>query len=234
MPYLRNTNRQFVIGIMLAVLSAILLLGFTQGVSADQRGRGRGDSDERGFRHKEYKDSRYNHNHYYPARGQYIEVLPNGHQVVVHGNARYYFYGGAWYRPAGPRFVIVAPPFGMVVPFLPPYYATVWLGGIPYYYANNVYYTHGQRGYVVVEPPKGDVSQSPPTADQPFIYPRKGQSEQQQANDRYECHRWAASQTDYDPTQPTGGMPEAQTNQKRTDYQRAMGACLDARDYTVK
>jgi hypothetical protein len=225
MSYLSNTSRHFVIVMMLAILSAIILMGFAQGASAA----------ERGFRHKEYRDSRYNHNHYYPARGQYIESLPSGHRAVVHGNARYYFHGGAWYRPAGPRFVIVAPPFGMVVPFLPPYYATIWLGGIPYYYANNVYYTqYGQRGYVVVEPPKGEVSQSPPTADQLFIYPRKGQSEQQQSSDRYDCHRWAAGQADFDPTQPADGMPEAQMNQKRTDYQRAMGACLDARDYTVK
>ena len=62
----------------------------------------------------------------------------------------------------------------------------------------------------------------------------KGQSEKQQAKDRYECHSWAVSQIGYDPTQPTGGMPESQTNQKRADYQRAMGACLDARGYTAK
>jgi hypothetical protein len=77
--------------------------------------------------------------------------------------------------------------------------------------------------------------QAPPTTTgQMFIYSRNGQSEQQKANDSYECHSWAMSQTGYDPTQPTGGVPESQTNQKRTDYQRAMSACLDARGYTAK
>jgi hypothetical protein len=74
----------------------------------------------------------------------------------------------------------------------------------------------------------------PTTTGQMFIYPRNGQSEQQQAKDRYACHSWAMSQTGYDPTQPTGGVPESQTNQQRSDYQRAMGACLDARGYTAK
>jgi hypothetical protein len=67
-----------------------------------------------------------------------------------------------------------------------------------------------------------------------FIYPRKGQSEKLQAKDRYECHRWALSQTGYDPIQPPAGAPAAQMSQKRADYQRAMGACLDGRGYTMK
>jgi hypothetical protein len=70
------------------------------------------------------------------------------------------------------------------------------------------------------------------SSDKLFLYPRKGQSEQQQAKDRYECHSWAVSQTGYDPTQPPASA--AQMSQKRADYQRAMGACLDGRGYTVK
>ena len=73
-----------------------------------------------------------------------------------------------------------------------------------------------------------------PTAERIFIYPRKGQSEELQAKDRYECHRWGVSQTGYDPTQPTSGMPRAQLNQMRADYKRAMSACLDGRGYTMK
>ena len=33
-----------------------------------------------------------------------------------------------------------------------------------------------------------------------FIYPSKGQSPEQQNQDRYECHTWAVQQTRYDPT----------------------------------
>ena len=33
-----------------------------------------------------------------------------------------------------------------------------------------------------------------------YVYPAKGQSEQQLSTDRYECHRWAVSETGFDPT----------------------------------
>jgi len=126
------------------------------------------------------------------------------------------------------------PPIGLFVPFLPPYYSTIRLGGIPYYYANEVYYAHSGDGYVVVGPPKEEVSQELPPAEKMFIYPRQGQSEQVQADDRYACHLWAVDQTGFDPTQPPGSSPESQKTDKRADYQRAMSACLDGRGYTVK
>ena len=77
-------------------------------------------------------------------------------------------------------------------------------------------------------------SVTPSTTERIFVYPRQGQSDELQAKDRYECHSWAVSQTHHDPTQPVSGMPEAQLNQMRADYQRAQGACLDGRGYTVK
>jgi hypothetical protein len=68
----------------------------------------------------------------------------------------------------------------------------------------------------------------PSTTDKVFVYPRQGQKEELKAKDRYECHSWAVSQTQYDPTQPSAGdMTETQRNQMRSGYQRAMGACLD-------
>jgi len=234
MTCVRNINRIIALGLMLALLSGAVLFGLTQMAQADDRGRGRGRGESRESHQREFRDSRYHHDRSYPVRGEVIRVLPRDHRVVVHGGSRYYFYGGAWYRPHGPRFVVVAPPFGLFVPFLPPYYATIWIGGIPYYYANETYYAHRGNGYVVVEPPRGDVSQAPPPAEQMFVYPRLGQSEKQQADDRYDCHRWAVSQTGFDPTQPPGGPSEGQQVEKRADYQRAMSACLDGRGYTVK
>jgi hypothetical protein len=231
MTNIHHTSRYFVLGLMLTLLTGIMQLGFAQSAQAAREER----RDERAVsRHREFRDTRYQHDRVYPARGQVIRALPRDHRVVVHGGARYYFSGGAWYRPQGPRFAIIAPPIGLFLPFLPPYYATVWVGGRPYYYANEIYYANRGDGYVVVEPPQGDVSQAPPPADQLFIYPRQNQSDQQQATDRYECHRWAVSQTGFDPTQPAGGVPENQMGQKRADYQRALGACLDGRGYTVK
>jgi len=224
MSFISNKSRFLVIALILAVLSGIIFFGFTQVASAQGRGFGR----------HEFMDSRHGHDHAYPARGNYVDVLPRGHYEGVYGNSRYYFYGGVWYRPYGPRFVVVMPPFGLVVPLLPPYYTTIWVGGIPYYYGNEVYYTQTAGGYMVVEPPKDKVVEAPASEERLFIYPRKGQSEKQQSDDRYECHRWAVNQTHYDPTQPPGSAPETQASQKRAEYHRAMGACLDARGYTVK
>lgn len=35
---------------------------------------------------------------------------------------------------------------------------------------------------------------------QPFAYPNGGQSQEQQASDRFQCHQWSVSQTGFDPT----------------------------------
>jgi hypothetical protein len=231
MIHIHKTQGYFALGLMLALLSGIILFGWSQAVQAADRGPHPAD---RGPHPREFRDARYHHDRSYPVRGHVIGALPRDHRVVVHGGARYYFSGGVWYRPQGPRFAVIAPPIGLFVPFLPPYYSTVWLGGVPYYYANEVYYAHRGNGYVVIEPPKEEVSQTPPPADQMFIYPRMGQDEKQQADDRFACHQWAVNQTGFDPTQPPGGSPEPQKIEKRADYQRAMGACLEGRGYTVK
>ena len=194
---------------------------------------------ERGHHGREFMDSRHSHNRSYLARDQYVSRLPEGRRVVMYRNSRYYFAEGVWYRPWGGRFMVVAPPIGLFVPFLPGAYVTLWVHGIPYYYANEVYYTPTAGGYVVAEPPQDDVSTTPPASDQSagsqlFIYPRQGQSEKQQANDRYECHTWAVGQTSYDPVKPPAGVSAGQLTQKRADYQRAMGACLEGRGYTVR
>ena len=241
MTHIYKTNGYFALGLMLALLSGVLLFWPVWAAAQPDRPDRRVSSERpvaaqldhrRDVR--QFQDSRYHHDRSYPVRGQVVGALPRDHRVVVHGGARYYFSGGVWYRPQGKRFAVIVPPIGLFVPFLPPYYATVWVGGVPYYYANEVYYANRGDGYAVVEPPKEEASQVPPPADQMFIYPRQSQSEKQQADDRYACHQWAVGQTGFDPTQPPGGPPEPKKIEKRTDYQRAMGACLDGRGYTVK
>lgn len=182
-------------------------------------------------------DHRHHHDRYYPPRGVVVDVVPRGHLVVPYRDMRYYFYGGVWYRPYGSRFVVTLPPVGLAISVLPPYYTTVWVRGVPYYYADGVYYVWRpyERTYVVVEPPREtDVVTLPPEPEQLYIYPRQGQSEQQQATDRYECHRWAVDQTGFDPTRAGGGVPESQTAARRADYLRATQACLEGRGYTVR
>jgi hypothetical protein len=134
-------------------------------------------------------------------------------------------------------------------------YATYWWGGVPYYYANDVYYTYnsGYNGYVVTDPPPADSGDSASASSdggydstepgstsgsgsssgsggsaEIYAYPKSGQSDEQQATDRYECHKWAAAQSGFDPTrgsQPSGNV---------ADYRRAMTACLDGRGYSAK
>jgi hypothetical protein len=193
-------------------------------------------------RHNGYVfDHRYGHDHYYPPRGYAVRALPRDYAVARFHDSPYYFRGGVWYRPYGPRFVVVAPPIGLAVAALPGFYTTVWFGGIPYYYCNDAYYLWRpeQHAYVVTDPPAGveaSTTGAPGggTPDTVFVYPRNGQSQQQQDGDRYECHSWAASQSGFDPTRPLGGVDESQTAGKRAEYQRAEAACLDARGYSVK
>src|SRR5579863_3731191 len=186
----------------------------------------------------QHYDSRYSHNHYYANRGVYVGAVP-GHPYVVPGG-RYYYSGGVWYGRSGPGFVVIGPPIGVFVPVLPPYYTTVWVGGLPYYYANDTYYVWrgDSTGYEVVDPPgasdQAATTTQPPPSDDLYIYPQSGQTEEQQSNDKYECHKWAASQAGFDPTQSLGGVSPDQVAAKRADYQRAIRACLEGRGYSVR
>jgi len=187
---------------------------------------------------RSYYGSFTNYNYSYPTRGYATYNLPYGAHAVRHHGSPYYYHGGSWYRPYGPRFVVVAPPYGIGVSVLPPYYSTLWYGGSPYYYADSTYYTYRpeRREYVVTEPPQGEASVEPEArgSDEIFVYPREGQSEEQQATDRYECHRWAADRTGFDPTRPAGNVAETDMTSKRVDYRRAESACLEGRGYTVR
>lgn len=182
-------------------------------------------------------DKRHSHNHYYPPRGHLVPTLPAGHRVVVHRNVRYHYHDGIWYRPSGTRFIVVLPPPGIIVPFLPPFFTIIWYGAVPYYYAGGVYYLWypEYRYYAVAEPPpESEVREQPAGSDELFVYPKQGQSEAQQAQDRYECHRWAVDQTGFDPSLPGGNVAESEYASKRSDYRRAMQACLEARGYSVQ
>jgi len=181
-------------------------------------------------------DHRYDHDHYYPPRGYVVHAVPPAPYLVHWRGTPYYLHDGAWYRPYHDHFIVVTPPVGLFVPTLPRFYTTVWIGGAPLYYADDVYYAWrpAQHGYVVVDPPPADtVVSTVPTNDDLYIYPKDGQSPEQEATDRYECHRWASDQTGFDPTKPEGGVGQNQVIEKRTDYHRAMATCLDGRGYAV-
>ena len=76
----------------------------------------------------------------------------------------------------------------------------------------------------------------PPQAQSPsdfIIYPKQGQSKDQQAADQYECNNWAKGQTGFDPTQPNGGVAAGEADRAHSNYDRAMAACLQGRGYQV-
>jgi hypothetical protein len=124
---------------------------------------------------------------------------------------------------------------GLYFATLPVYYSTFWWGGIPYYYADDTYYVWNGtvRQYETVSPPpeiQGQAAAQSPAVSELIVYPKNGQTEEQQGKDKFECHRWAAEQTGFDPTEAGGGAAPG----KRSDYFRAQAACLEGRGYTVK
>jgi hypothetical protein len=110
-----------------------------------------------------------------------------------------------------------------------------------------VYYTWNPTydGYVATDPPPvadssgsadvagsgpapaGDVAPDSgpgpggPAAGQIFMYPKNGQSAEQQASDKAGCQKWASDQA-------------GQVAQNGSDYNRAMVACVEGRGYSAR
>jgi hypothetical protein len=181
-------------------------------------------------------DGAHGHARYYPAPGWAVRTLPPRHRVVVWAGVNYGFYDGIWYAPGPHGYAVVRPPYGVVVAELPGFRTLVTIGGIGYLYANGVYYRERvEGGYEVVPPPVASEGAGNVAPLRTYVYPRLGQSAEQQATDEYECHRWAVTQTGFDPTAVvvTSTMPVADPT-RRDDYQRARTACLEGRNYTVR
>jgi len=182
-----------------------------------------------------HQGGRYGHHAYRPSRGTVVQRLPRDVHVHHYHGRPYYRSSGAWYRPSGAYFSVVGPPIGAFITVLPWGYTVIDYGGRPYYRYDDVYYARRDDGYVVVEPPEGRYADSEPAgSDELFVYPAAGQSAEQQATDRFECHDWASSQTGYDPTRLSGGVPPEDAASARVAYLRATTACLEARNYTVR
>jgi hypothetical protein len=66
-----------------------------------------------------------------------------------------------------------------------------------------------------------------------YIYPKNGQTPEQQERDRYECYRFATAQTGFDPMH-SGSATAAVSTDARAEYERAQSACFDAKGYTTR
>lgn len=149
----------------------------------------------------------------------------------------YYFSSGNYYRNYGGYYEVIQPPIGAFITVPPPGYRVVIIDSQQYYLAGGVYYVWDniRRGYRVVPPPEVIYESSEEAPEDLvsslnlFVYPGAGQGENEQANDRYDCHLWAVGETDFDPT-----LEQSSTGLERSDYKRAITACLESREYTVK
>ena len=235
-----HAHRRFVRRVFASSFAVAFLvvgaLAVAQAQNRDGYGGGRGNP---GLREHMHMDDRFQHDRPYYDHGYALHgQLPGGYEIR-HGGNSYWYDRGHWYRRDGGVSIVIGAPIGAFVPLLPLYYSTVWWGGVPYYYANDTYYTwdSGQGEYEVVDPPSGIAAggtTQAPLSDNIFIYPRNGQSQDQQAKDRFDCYRSAADQTGFDPTRGGGGVAADVATAKRADYLRAQAACLDARGYSVK
>ena len=164
--------------------------------------------------------------------GHVIDRFPERDYRVPYRGMDYYYSGGYWYRPLGPRYVVVEPPRGIRVRYLPDYAEQVWIGGALLFLAAGSYYAYQQstQDYVVVEPPVGQ--SQPPAGNSGYdveAYPANGQSPEQVSRDGYECYQYAVQQSGFDPRTATY-RPDPSVVQA---YRQAQGDCLSSRGYQV-
>ncbi|MGV8921169.1 MAG: DUF6515 family protein [Pseudomonas sp.] len=172
-----------------------------------------------------------------------IDRMPSEHSRYGWHGQDYFYSGGYWYRPQGPRYVIVQPPRGIRVHELPSYSQEVWLGGTLFFVAAGTYYLYQQdtQDYVVSEPPQGvepaypdgapPPEQAPPfnISYDPRFAPVNGQGQEQMNQDGYDCHMYAVDQSRFDPTTAA----YAPSEQVVDIYRRSMSNCLSSRGYSV-
>jgi hypothetical protein len=219
--------------LLVRIALALAFAAFASIAIADgSRGGHRGYNGHGGHHHGHYSyGNRYHHTVGHYRGGPYYYGRPYYYGAP-------YYHGAGWYRPYAAGVVVSVPPIGFGISVLPPYYTIAWYGGVPYYHADNAYYRWypERREYVVTRPPQEtrETESAPASGEEIFVYPKNGQSESQQSDDRYECHAWAVQQSGFDPTRQNGGVADSEIESRRADYRRAEGACLEGRGYTVK
>lgn len=165
--------------------------------------------------------------------GHRLNILPRHHVRIIIGGFPYFYYTGVFYRPYGSSYIVVSAPIGAFVRTLPVGFIAFTIGFSTYYHVNDTYYIwdEDREGYLVVAQPVGAAEAiEKATAGRLVVYPNEDQSEEQQAKDRYECHRWAVTESGIDPT-----LEENEFDARDRDtYRRAIAACLEGREYTVK
>ncbi|WP_339498524.1 DUF6515 family protein [Pseudomonas silesiensis] len=163
--------------------------------------------------------------------GHVIDRFPDRDYRVPYGGRDYFYSGGYWYHPQGPRYVVVQPPRGIRVSYLPDYAREVWIGGALLFLAAGSYYAYQEstQDYVVVEPPVQPQPQPVGNGYDVEAYPANGQSPERVNQDGYECYQYAVQQSGFNPRTATY-QPDPSVVQ---DYRQAQGNCLSSRGYQV-
>ncbi|WP_339451603.1 DUF6515 family protein [Pseudomonas sp. EA_5y_Pfl2_R50] len=164
--------------------------------------------------------------------GHVIDRFPDRDYRVPYRGQDYFYSGGYWYRPQGPRYIVVQPPRGIRIQYLPDYAREVWIGGSLLFLAAGSYYAYQEatQDYVVVEPP---VQQQPQPQSRGYdveAYPANGQAPEQVQQDGYQCYQYAVQQSGFDPRTATY-QPAPEVVQA---YRQAQGNCLSSRGYQVQ
>lgn len=166
--------------------------------------------------------------------GYIVDRFPGKHWQVPYRGQNYFFSGGYWYRPQGPRYVVVRPPYGIRVGYLPDYAREVWIGSTLMFLAAGAYYAYqpATQDYIVMPPPTNLPQPAPQPVSNGYdvvAYPVNGQSPGQIDQDRYDCYRWAVDQSGFDPAQVTYAPSPAVVQ----TYRQAQGNCLGSRGYQI-
>ena len=172
--------------------------------------------------------------HYHPV-GYHLHTLPHNSVRIFVNSLPFFYLGGIFYSEFDSGYIVVSAPIGAIVSELPVGFIAFNNGFDTYFYANATYYrwSDSDAAFVVVSKPQGaDEAIEKATSERLYAYPNAGQSEEQQAKDRYECHQWAVSESHVDPTLEDEN--EELALQDVMNYRRALTACLEGRDYTVK
>lgn len=195
--------------------------------------------DRKKLDYRNYQTYRYNTYYMAPIRRVYrpigtrYRVLPVGYISIIVSGFPYFYFDGIFYQSFDGGYVVVHAPIGARVHVLPVGFIIFTIGLARYYYVNDVYYVWDEdlEAYVVVKKPAGaDAAIAKATEGRLFVYPKQGQSEEQQAKDRYACHKWAVKESGVDPIEDEAKV----TSAERREYKRAISACLEGRGYTVK
>ena len=189
-------------------------------------------------RHSEMRvDDRYQPQPQLPVTRLRLQHAAAWLRELHYRGSPYYYRGGAWYRPYGPRYVVVAPPIGIGVSFLPPFYTTVWFGGSPYYYADQTYYAWRpeRREYVVTQPPRSNrTGRTIPAATRSSCTRRTDRARSSSRRIATNATPGPCSRAASIPRARAAVSRDSEIESKRADYRRAEGACLEGRGYSVK